>query len=160
MQPQLKFLSERNLIGTRMTMTFAHNKTAELWKTFMPRRHEITNNVDTLLYSMQIYSPSFFDAFNPNKEFEKWATMEVTNFTTIPQGMETFILPSGLYAVFLYQGNETQAEETFRFILGIWLPNSEYVLDSRPHFEVLGEKYNQGNPDSEEEIWIPIKLKS
>ena len=159
MQPQIKFLSEKKLIGTRMTMTFAHNKTAELWKNFMPRRHEIVNNVNTLLYSMQLYAPSFFDAFNPNKEFEKWATMEVTNFTTFPQGMETFILPSGMYAVFLYQGNETKAEDFFRFILGIWLPNSEYVLDNRPHFEVLGEKYKQGNPDSEEEIWIPIKLK-
>ena len=92
MQPQLKFLSERNLIGTRMTMTFAHNKTAELWKNFMPRRHEIVNNVDTLLYSMQLYSSSLFDAFNPNMEFEKWAAMEVTNFTTLPHGMETFVL--------------------------------------------------------------------
>ena len=55
-----------------MTMTFAHNKTAELCKTFMPRRHEIANNVDTLLYPTQIYSHSFFDAVNPNKEFEKW----------------------------------------------------------------------------------------
>ena len=75
-----------------MTMTFAHNKTAKLWKSFMQRRHEIVNNVGTLLYSMQLYSSSLFDAFNPNKEFEKWATREVLNFRTLPQGMETFVL--------------------------------------------------------------------
>jgi AraC family transcriptional regulator len=32
-------------------------------------------------------------------------------------------------------------------------------LDNRPHFEILGEKYKQGSPDSEEEIWIPVKEK-
>ncbi len=39
------------------------------------------------------------------------------------------------------------------------LPNSEYELENRPHFEVLGEKYKNNDPNSEEEIWIPIKKK-
>jgi AraC family transcriptional regulator len=30
-------------------------------------------------------------------------------------------------------------------------------LDQRPHVEVMGEKYKNNDPDSEEEIWIPIK---
>lgn len=29
----------------------------------------------------------------------------------------------------------------------------------QPHFEVLGEKYKDNDPTSEEEIWIPIKAK-
>jgi len=33
-------------------------------------------------------------------------------------------------------------------------------LDNRPHFEVLGEKYKNGDPESEEEIWIPVKEKA
>jgi AraC family transcriptional regulator len=33
------------------------------------------------------------------------------------------------------------------------------VLDNRPHFEILGEKYKQGSTDAEEEIWIPVSLK-
>jgi len=32
-------------------------------------------------------------------------------------------------------------------------------LDDRPHFEVLGDKYKNADPDSEEEIWIPIRTK-
>ncbi|MFM9945765.1 MAG: GyrI-like domain-containing protein, partial [Bacteroidia bacterium] len=44
-------------------------------------------------------------------------------------------------------------------IYGTWIPNSEYNLDNRPHFEILGEKYKNNHPDSEEEIWIPIKPK-
>ena len=34
-----------------------------------------------------------------------------------------------------------------------------YTLDDRPHFEILGEKYKNQDPDSEEELWIPIKPK-
>jgi AraC family transcriptional regulator len=51
------------------------------------------------------------------------------------------------------------APKTFQYIFGTWLPNSEYVLDNRPHFEILGEKYKNDDPTSEEEIWIPIKAK-
>jgi AraC family transcriptional regulator len=43
------------------------------------------------------------------------------------------------------------------YIFNTWLPKSGYQLDRRPHFEILGEKYKNNNPDSEEEIWIPIQ---
>ena len=79
------------------------------------------------------------------------------DFEQVPEGMETFILKGGLYAVFLYHGAASAAEGTFRDILGIWLPGSAYCLDDRPHFEILGEKYKNESPDSEEELWIPIK---
>ena len=159
MQPRIEDLKEKKLIGKRMTMSFADNKTAELWRGFMLHRKEISNNVGTDLYSMQLYTPSFFDNFNPQATFEKWATIEVTDFNDIPDEMETFTLSGGIYAVFLYKGLVSAASATFQYILGTWLPNSEYILDNRPHFEILGEKYKNQDPDSEEEIWIPIKLK-
>jgi hypothetical protein len=30
-------------------------------------------------------------------------------------------------------------------------------LNKRPHFAKMGEKYKNEDPDSEEELWIPIK---
>lgn len=39
------------------------------------------------------------------------------------------------------------------YIFATWLPSSAYVLDNRPHFEVLGAKYKSNDPGSEEEIW-------
>ena len=36
---------------------------------------------------------------------------------------------------------------------------SKYSIDNRPHFEIIGEKYKNNDPNSEEEIWIPIKPK-
>ena len=159
MKPRIETLAEKKLVGKRMIMSFSDNKTGELWGSFMPRRKEIQNNVGIELYSMQIYAPLFFNNFNPDTAFEKWAAIEVTNFDTVPNEMETFTLTSGLYAVFQYKGAANEAAGTFQYILGTWLPNSEYTLDSRPHFEILGEKYKNNDPDSEEEIWIPIKPK-
>jgi AraC family transcriptional regulator len=155
---RIETLPEKKLVGKRIVTTFANNKTIEMWRSFMPRRKEITNNIGTDLYSMQIYPPLFYQNFNPHTEFEKWATIEVRNFDALPNEMETFTLKSGLYAVFLYKG-PASATAPFEYIFGDWIPNSNYVVDDRPHFEILGEKYKNDSPDSEEEIWIPIKPK-
>ena len=156
----LKTLVEKKLVGRRIKTSFSGNRTFELWNTFMPKRKEIQHGIGTVLYSIQVYEPSFFDIFDPAKEFEKWAAMEVSDFETIPDGMETFILEGGLYAVFLYRGAASAAAPAFRYILGTWLPGAGYSLDHRPHFEILGEKYKNEDPGSEEEIWIPIRPKS
>lgn len=159
MKPCIVTLTEKKLIGKRMVMSFSNNKTVELWRSFIPGRREIKNNIGTELYSVQVYDYLYFNNFNPDKEFEKWATIEVTDFSIIPDEKEAFILTGGLYAVFIHKGAASTGPKTFQYILGTWLPNSEYILDDRPHFEILGEKYMNEDPNSEEEIWIPIKPK-
>lgn len=156
MNPRIETLEEKKLIGKRIQMSLTNNKTGELWSHFMPRRKEIQNNIDANLYSMQLYDSSYFNNFSPDATFEKWAAIEVPDFNTIPREMETFTLPAGRYAVFQHKGEGTAIFET---IFKTWLPNSEYLLDNRPHFELLGAKYKNNDPDSEEEIWIPIKGK-
>ena len=158
MQPTIKTLTPKKLIGKKIIMSLADNKVVSLWQSFMPRRKEINNTVSSDLYSMQIYDDSF-DFTQPTQEFDKWAAMEVTNFDAIPDGMEPFELVGGLYAVFFYQGLSTDTS-IFRYIFGEWLVCSEYLLDNRPHFEILGETYKNNDPNSEEEIWIPIKAKT
>jgi AraC family transcriptional regulator len=157
MTPRIITLNEKKLIGKRLTMSFLDYKVAELWKTFMPRRKEISNSVSNDLISMTIYKSNHFLNFSPTNEFEKWATVEVSDFDNMPAEMETFTLTSGLYAVFDYKGLNTD-HSIFRYIYGEWIPNSDYDLDDSPHFEILGNKYKNNDPASEEEIWIPIKL--
>jgi AraC family transcriptional regulator len=159
LQPRIEILQEKKLIGKHLTMSFAENKTGELWRSFMPHRKAITNAVGTDLYSMQCYPAEFFKQFNPHASFEKWAVVEVADFDNIPEGMEAFTLSGGRYAVFLHKGSSTDTS-TFQYIFSTWLPSSEYILDDRPHFELLGAAYKNANPDSEEEYWIPIQLKS
>ena len=159
MNPRIAILPEKKLIGKRLKMSLTDNKTFELWKSFIDERKKILNSTGVELYSIQIYEPSYFLNFNPKTEFEKIAAIEVTDFKTIPDTMETFILNSGLYAIFLHKGAASTGEKTFNYIFQTWLPGSDYLLDNRPHFEILGTKYKNDDPDSEEEICIPIKPK-
>jgi AraC family transcriptional regulator len=109
---------------------------------------------------MQVYDATMdFSQFNPHIAFEKWAAVEVPNFDEVPDGMETYILPAGLYAVFVHRGGPATGAATFQYIFGTWLPASEFIVDNRPHFELLGAKYKNDDPASEEEICIPIRPK-
>ena len=159
MEPRIEQLARKKLVGRSLRMSFAVDKTGELWRSFMPRRKEIGNALSTELYSLQVFDPSYFDHFNPAREFEKWALVEVQHFDGIPEGMSAFTIPGGLYAVFHYVGSSTDTK-IFDYIFRTWLPASVYRLDNRPHFEILGEKYKNGDPNSEEDIWIPIKPKT
>jgi len=159
MTPRIITLNEKKLIGKRLAMSFANYKVSELWKSFMPRRKEVLNSLSNNLIAMTVYNPLHFLNFSPANEFEKWAAIEVSNFENVPSEMETFTLSGGLYAVFDYKGLNTD-DSIYRYIFGEWIPNSDYDLDNRPHFEILGDKYKNNDPASEEEIWIPIKLAS
>ena len=159
MTPRIETISEKKLVGRRLKMSFANNRTGELWRGFMPRRREIKNNLTADLVSMQVYNqPLDFSNFNPHQEFEKWAAVEVSDFDGVPDNMETYVLAGGLYAVFMYKGLSTD-NSIFQYIFTTWLPDSGYLLDDRPHFEILGAKYKNNDPDSEEEIWIPVRGK-
>lgn len=158
-QPRINSISEKLMIGKKMTLSFADNKTGELWSSFMPHRKEITHALSADLFSLQIFEPKFFEQFDPNRTFTKWALVEVSHFDQVPADMECFVLPAGQYAVFIHQGDSTSFAKTFGYIFTQWLPNSNYVLDDRPHFEILGSKYKHNNPDSEEEVWIPVRGK-
>jgi len=160
MQPTIVHLKEKKLVGYSCKMNFTENKTSQLWKSFMPRLKEIKNKISTDLFSVQVYDAGYdFNQFDPSKQFTKWAAAEVSGFDEVPENMERIIINASLYAVFLHKGSNTD-NSTFQYIFQNWLPNSkQYVLDQRPHFEMLGKKYINNDQLSEEEIWIPIKLK-
>jgi AraC family transcriptional regulator len=160
-EPRIETLSTKKLIGNALKMSFDNNRTAELWQGFMPRRREIKGTVSTDLFCMQIYENVLTPTdFNERTEFEKWAAAEVSEFKQIPDGMMSYTITGGLYAVFIYKGMPVDFRETFNYIFYEWLPNSKYDLDQREHFEILGDKYKNNDPDSEEEIWVPVKRKA
>lgn len=157
MQAMIKTLPEKKLVGKSLKMSFSRDRTAELWQFLMPRRNEINNVTGSALYSVEIYSPDFFKDFNPGAEFEKWAAIEVSDYDHIPAGFRALLIPRGLYAVFIHKGPASNGRETYNYIFRTWLPASGFVLDNRPHFALMGEKYRHEDPGSEEEIWIPLK---
>lgn len=160
MQALFVTIRTKKLIGKKLQMSVIHDRTPELWQSFMPRRKEITNTENNFLYSVQIFeSEKYFDQFSPEIEFEKWAAVEVSEYANIPENMEKLKIPEGEYAVFNYTGPANAALPFFQYIFQTWIPESEYWVDNRPHFTLMGEKYRGNNPDSEEEIWVPVKKK-
>ena len=158
-QPDIRLLPEKQFVGKMMTMSFAENKTLELWRSFMPYRKQITDVVGTELFSIEQYPATFFDRFNPETLFKKWAAVEVNSYNNVPDGMESLIVSKGMYAVFLHKGPASDGPTTYRSIFQDWLPKSGYRLSERPHLAVMGEKYKHEQADSEEELWIPIEPK-
>ncbi|MEX0288005.1 MAG: GyrI-like domain-containing protein [Flavobacteriaceae bacterium] len=155
MKPRIEVIEEKTLIGMSLPMSVADNQTFKLFSTFMPRRKEIRNAVNADIFDLRVYPADYFQAFDPTKVFTKWALSEVSQNEEVPSQMEKFKLPGGKYAVFTHKGPSADMG-IFQYIFTQWLPKSGYSLDSRPHFEILGEKYSRQDPNSEEEIWIPV----
>ena len=160
-EPRIEEISKKKLIGNRLVMSLSEDRTKELWQGFMTRRKEIGNPVTTNLISMQVYDRLLsFSEFNDTTQFEKWAVVEVEDYKDLPNGMETYTLLGGLYAVFVHKGLPSSFPGTAQYIYGEWLPKSDYELDHREHFEIMGDKYRNNDLNSEEEVWVPIKRKN
>ncbi len=155
---RIEQLQEKLLIGKHTTMSFANIKTVELGRNFMPSKKLIKNNVGSDIYSIEVFRPGFFENFSPENEFEKWIAIEVTDFNLVPEGMSTLKFPAGICAVFLHQGAASEAKATYDYIFRTWLPQSGYQVDYRPHFAIMGDKYQPLSSANEEEIWIPIRI--
>jgi AraC family transcriptional regulator len=152
--PSIITIAAKKLAGHKMVMSFAGNRTHLLWSGFMPHRHTIPDRVNEDLVSLQVYPERFME--DPQLPFVKWATVEVHGYEGLPEGMERFELPAGLYAAFPYTGLPAAAAGVFGSIFNEWLPASGYELDHRPHFEILGPGYKRDDPASTETIYIPI----
>ncbi len=128
-----------------------YNHIVALWKQFMPRKNEITNSINNDLIALQDYE----DPNDLQRPFDIWACVEVSDFETTPKDMLSYTIPKGLYAVFLHKGMNAGA--TYQQIMAEWLPTSGYTIDNRPHFQVMGTKYKNGSPDSEEDFYVPVR---
>lgn len=160
MIPRIETVAEKKLVGLSIELSLANDTTVALWQKFMPMRGDVKNRIDNNYYSMQVYPRNFSMAnFTPKTTFIKWAAVEVQSFDSLPKTMETYILKGGLYAIFRYKGLPKDFSKTLQYIFTEWLPNSEYLLDDREHFELLGEDYKPNHPTSEEDVYIPIKPK-
>ncbi|MBX2871677.1 MAG: GyrI-like domain-containing protein [Saprospiraceae bacterium] len=156
MQPSYETLSPKTLVGQKLAMSLVKNTTGELFRAFMPRRKEISQVKDQIVYDLRVYPQGYFTPFNPTTEFTKWALVEVEQIEPLPAGMEPFQLEGGTYAVFRPEHGSLDPG-IFQYIFAEWLPTSGYELDDRPHFERLYPKGKRNNSDTDEEVWIPIK---
>lgn len=155
-EPKIVYSEARICVGMRLESSLTLDRTRVLWQRFGPRIKEIKYKVGPEKISLNVYPASYFQSFQPSTTFMKWALVEVSSAEIIPEHCERFIIPQGEYAVFRYQGLNTD-KSIFQYIFETWVPQSGFQLDNRPHFEVLGNNYANNDPASEEDIWIPIR---
>jgi len=156
--PALTTTPPRRLVGIRIQTSLAENRAAELWRGFRPRIAEIPNRLGADFFDVRRHGPELAAGqFTPATMFEKWASVEVADFNSIPEGMEALDLPGGLYAVFIHHGPASAFARSYQYIFGAWLPTSGYVPDERPHFDIMGPGYRPDDPEATEEIWIPVR---
>ncbi len=154
-QPNIVSSNPLLLAGLNTQLSLSEYNITSLWQAFMPVRKSIPNTSNNNLFAVSVYPASYFQQFNPATLYTKWAAVQVDSFDHVPPALQTLRIPKGLYAVFKYKGLSSDMS-IFQYIFQDWLPNSGYVLDNRPHLEVLGEKYKNNAADSEEDIWIPV----
>lgn len=152
-------LQSKKLVGKSLSMSFVDDKTGILWGSFAPQIKNVANRVGDEKISLQFYTDDFM--IDPTIPFVKWAAIEVSDFKNVFQSIEKLEIIGGLYAVFHYKGNVLGAPDFFSKIFKEYITNSNYQLDnSRPHFELLPSgKYDPMDENSEEKIYVPIKLK-
>lgn len=124
----------------------------------MPLQTSANSHSSKDVFSILVYDtlvdPKHFD---PSQPFTKWACTELPASGLVPAGMQAYNFKGGLYAVFTYRGKASAAGPAFDYIYNTWLPASGYELDHRPHLAIMGEKYKNEDPDSEEELCIPVR---
>ncbi|MBT8183817.1 MAG: GyrI-like domain-containing protein [Eudoraea sp.] len=155
MQAEIEHIKKKKLLGRSLQMSLEQNTTYELFSTFMPRLGEIANSTDAIIYDLRVYPDNYFTTFDPTAVFTKWALKEVVNFDQIPANMHPFILEAGNYAVFKLKG-ENAGYEIFEYLFKEWLPNSDYRLDTRPHFDKLVANTHNNHSETSESIYIPV----
>ncbi|MDX1563525.1 MAG: GyrI-like domain-containing protein, partial [Gammaproteobacteria bacterium] len=156
-EPTIETIAQARLVGFGARMTLRSDATVALWQRLMPRRNEIRNRTTNDYVSMRVYEPMpVAQMFAPDTEFEKWAAIEVADHGSVPDGMQTYTLEGGRYAVFLHEGPASRFPETMRYIFGEWLPQSGFTLDAREQFERLPEGYSPADENAYEHVYIPV----
>jgi len=155
-EPRLIRVEPVRLAGLSASMSYREDQTVQLWQRFMPRRRELTGLLNDDLISLQIFPDDFFRNPDPAVRFTKWACAEIGEQALLPAGFEELRLPAGDYTVLSYRGPGGD-EGLFRQIFGTLLPSIAMEPDNRPHFERLGTGFRHGDPQSEEELWIPVR---
>lgn len=160
LRPQIETIETKYLVGLSCEMSLIENKTDVLFSSFMPIRKQVAKEINAPIYEVLLYNNAYFSNFNPKNTFTKWATIAVSHCYNKPESFIPLEIPGGLYAVFTFNG----LIELFYFymeqIFTVWLPDSIYNLDQRPHFNIINEAFKKGDTHTEEVIYIPIQLKA
>jgi AraC family transcriptional regulator len=122
LEPKISTIAGIKLIASKCDMTFAEDKTAQLWRSFSLAIKNIPNKKITLNIQFRFFpNTNLFKNFDPTTTFQKYAAVEADISENLSESLEVLTIPAGLYAIFTYIGKPSEAEKTFYYIYYQWL---------------------------------------
>jgi AraC family transcriptional regulator len=138
MEPKIVSRPGSTVVGIKYRGKNENNEIPQIWQALDPRVEEISANMDMA-----------------TGEFDYIAGFEVSSAEAVPEGMVSFEVPGGKYAVFTT--TLPKIGETFHNAYDAWLPQASYQPAGGPEFELYDERFDPQDPNSTFELYIPIK---
>ena len=129
-----------------------------LWDKFIGRADRISNRTGDAMYGV-IYGRPEAERAHPH-ELQYIAAVPVSSTAEVPEGMVSWTVPAGIFAVFTHRGPIRTIGETVSAIYRGWLPQCVYQHAETADVELYDDRFCCDGADSEMEIWIPVTPKA
>jgi len=150
MEPKIVEKAAFTVVGLKYRGKNENNEIPQLWAALHPRIGEIKNMVtDCVAYGISA------EMDQSTGEFSYIAGFEASSAEDVPEGMIHFQVPGGTYAVF--RTTLPKIGETFQYAYHTWLPESGYQPGLCPDFELYDEQFDPQDPNSEFDLYTPVK---
>lgn len=157
-EPQFVEREEFVLAGYRKHTREGFSVIGDSWQELKQNLWQLNRKNTNAMYGFEDYSEDF--AKEP-LQFYYMAAVEVEKDAYLPEGVYKQVVPKATYAVFAVNGNNTKGEiaKAFRYIYGVWLPNSDYCIDDKltADFEYYDERWDCQSKAAQLELYIPVK---
>jgi AraC family transcriptional regulator len=160
MKPIIKEENEIRIIGMEVLTNLVNNSIPDLWNRFFPRMAEVSHNINPCVcYGICMNDPDFdIGKFTDDTEFRYIAGLRVSDFSIVPEGMVTHVLPPQRYAVFTHRGSLQNLRTTYDYIYGAWAASTDLKICPACDFELYDNRFNpQDQENSELDIYVPIE---
>ena len=132
---------------------------------FHRMRESVFNNAPNLVHPPCIdkerpytCATHILSIINPDYSYNYFAGVEVKDFSDVPQGVATRIIPEAMFAVIGYEGG-LEFKEIADYLHGEWLENNEYFIaaDEKMPYSAIEWYSPHGFDIYEERVYVPIK---
>jgi AraC family transcriptional regulator len=149
-EPRIVTRGAFHVVGLRIRTVAMSPEIPRLWPRLVARTGEIANPAEPRVSYGVMGNHS-----KDGRQFDYLAGISVSTLEALPQGMSSWEVPHGQYAVFA--ASLASLGDVFGFIYSRWLPGGTHRQRAAPLFERYGDRFEPSDPHSLIEIHIPIE---
>jgi AraC family transcriptional regulator len=153
MEPRIVSKPGFMVVGVKYRGKNENQEIPDLWSEFGARFNDFKHRTE------EETAYGVMDNFDhASGEFDYVAAVSISSTEDQPRDLTLWDIPAQTYAVFAT--TLPKVKETFDAIYGGWLPESDYQRPPGPEFELYDEGFDPKDPESQFDIYIPVKMKS